>query len=77
MLKLADYRSSAKGLPDLLPYAALVAPGVVLNKDGSFLAAWSISGQDTAGSTSGRTGVGFPPGQQRRPDVGHRLDAAC
>jgi len=51
MLKLADYRSSAKGLPDLLPYAALVAPGVVLNKDGSFLAAWSISGQDTAGST--------------------------
>lgn len=51
MLKLADYRSNAKGLPDLLPYAALVAPGVVLNKDGSFLAAWSISGQDTAGST--------------------------
>ncbi len=51
MLKLADYRSSAKGLPDLLPYAALVAPGVVLNKDGSFLATWSISGQDTAGST--------------------------
>ena len=51
MLKLADYRSNAKGLPDLLPYAALIAPGVVLNKDGSFLAAWSISGQDTAGST--------------------------
>jgi type IV secretion system protein VirB4 len=51
MLKLADYRSSAKGLPDLLLYAALVAPGVVLNKDGSFLAAWAIAGQDTAGST--------------------------
>lgn len=51
MLKLADYRSNAQGLPDLLPYAALVAPGVVLNKDGSFLAAWAISGQDTAGST--------------------------
>jgi type IV secretion system protein VirB4 len=51
MLKLADYRSTAKGLPDLLPYAALVAPGVVLNKDGSFLAAWSFTGQDTAGST--------------------------
>jgi hypothetical protein len=27
MLKLADYRSKAKGLPDLLPYAALIAPG--------------------------------------------------
>lgn len=51
MLKLADYRSTAKGLPDLLPYAALVAPGVLLNKDGSFLAAWSFTGQDTAGST--------------------------
>lgn len=51
MLKLSDYRSSAKGLPDLLPYAALIAPGVVLNKDGSFLAAWEVRGQDTASST--------------------------
>lgn len=51
MLKLADYRSKAKGLPDLLPYAALVAPGVVLNKDASFLAAWEVRGQDTASST--------------------------
>ena len=46
MLKLADYRSKAKGLPDLLPYAALVAPGVLLNKDASFLAAWEVRGQD-------------------------------
>ena len=51
MLKLKDYRSRAKGLPDLLPYAALIAPGIVLNKDGSFLAAWAIRGQDTASST--------------------------
>ncbi len=51
MLKLADYRSKAKGLPDLLPYAALVAPGVILNKDASFLAAWEVRGQDTASST--------------------------
>lgn len=51
MLKLADYRTKAKGLPDLLPYAALVAPGVVLNKDGSFLAAWEVRGQDTASAT--------------------------
>lgn len=52
MLKLADYRSKAKGLPDLLPYAALVAPGVILNKDASFLAAWEVRGQDTASSTA-------------------------
>ena len=51
MLKLADYRSKAKGLPDLLPYAALIAPGIILNKDGSFLAAWEVRGQDTASST--------------------------
>ena len=44
MLKLKDYRSRAKGLPDLLPYAALIAPGVILNKDGSFLAAWGNPG---------------------------------
>lgn len=51
MLKLVDYRSQAKGLPDLLPYAALIAPGTILNKDGSFLAAWEVRGQDTASST--------------------------
>jgi Type IV secretory pathway, VirB4 components len=51
MLKLNDYRSKAKGLPDLLPYAALIAPGIILNKDGSFLAAWEVRGQDTASST--------------------------
>ena len=51
MLKLHDYRSKAKGLPDLLPYALLAAPGIVLNKDGSLLAAWEIRGQDTDSST--------------------------
>lgn len=51
MLKLVDYRTKAKGLSDLLPYAALVAPGVILNKDGSFLAGWEVRGQDTASST--------------------------
>jgi len=51
MLKLQNYRTKAKGLPDLLPYALLCAPGIVLNKDGSFLAAWEIRGQDTDSST--------------------------
>lgn len=50
MLKLKDYRSTAKGLPDLLPYAALIAPGIVLNKDASFTAGWEIRGMDTASS---------------------------
>ena len=51
MLKLSDYRSKSKGLPDLLPYAALVEPGVILNKDGSLTAGWEVRGQDTASST--------------------------
>lgn len=51
MLKLADYRLKTKGLPDLLPYTALIAPGVVLCKDGSLLAAWKVRGRDTASST--------------------------
>jgi type IV secretion system protein VirB4 len=51
MLSLKGFRSKAKGLPDLLPYAVLAAPGVVLNKDGSFLAAWEFEGRDTASST--------------------------
>ena len=36
MMSLAEYRRSASRLADFLPWAALVAPGVVLNKDGSF-----------------------------------------
>lgn len=51
MLALKDFRSKAKGLPDLLTYAALIAPGVILQKDGSFLAGWEIRGEDTASAT--------------------------
>ena len=36
MLNLAEYRKRPDRLADYLPWAALVAPGVVLNKDGSF-----------------------------------------
>ncbi len=48
---LREYRRSAKGLADLVPWGVLVAPGVVLNKDGSFLAAWSYRGPDVESST--------------------------
>ncbi|WEF26060.1 hypothetical protein [Paracoccus sp. S3-43] len=36
MMNLAEYRRTASRLADFLPWAALVASGVVLNKDGSF-----------------------------------------
>lgn len=46
MFALRQFRNRAKGLPDLLNYAALIDDGVVLNKDGSLMAAWEYRGED-------------------------------
>lgn len=46
MMNLAEYRSRNKRLADYLPWAALVAPGVVLNKDGSFQRSARFRGPD-------------------------------
>jgi type IV secretion system protein VirB4 len=51
MMSLAEYRTRASCLADFLPWAALVAPGVVLNKDGSFLRAARFRGPDLDSST--------------------------
>jgi len=48
---LDEYRRRPACLADHLPWAALVAPGVVLNKDGSFLTALSFRGPDLESST--------------------------
>ncbi|MCQ4158538.1 conjugal transfer protein TrbE [Roseomonas sp. GC11] len=46
MLNLAEYRRTSNRLADFLPWAALVAPGVVLNKDGSFQRSARFRGPD-------------------------------
>src|ERR1700761_5193208 len=46
MLNLAEYRHRADRLADHLPWAALVAPGTVLNKDGSFQRSFAFRGPD-------------------------------
>ena len=46
MMNLAEYRNSATRLADFLPWAALVAPGVILNKDGSFQRTAAFRGPD-------------------------------
>jgi type IV secretion system protein VirB4 len=46
MLGLSEYRPRAAQLADYLPWAALVAPGVVLNKDGSFQRSARFRGAD-------------------------------
>ncbi|MFC5345319.1 conjugal transfer protein TrbE [Brevundimonas staleyi] len=48
---LDEHRRRPAALSDHLPWAALVAPGVVLNKDGSFLAAVRFRGPDLESST--------------------------
>jgi type IV secretion system protein VirB4 len=52
MIPLRHYRSTAKGVADLLNYAALVDDGVVLNKDGSLLAGFFLRGPDSASMTA-------------------------
>ncbi len=51
MLNLAEYRSRSTGLADYLPWACLVAPGVVLNKDGSFQRTLRYRGPDLDSAT--------------------------
>ena len=51
MINLAEYRSKPQGLADYLPWAALVAPGVVLNKDGSFQRTARFRGPDLDSAT--------------------------
>ena len=51
MLNLAEYRSRSATLADFLPWAALVAEGVVLNKDGSFQRTARFRGPDLDSAT--------------------------
>ena len=51
MMSLAEYRSKAASLADFLPWVALVAPGVMLNKDGSFQRTARFRGPDLDSAT--------------------------
>ncbi|MBB4841334.1 type IV secretion system protein VirB4 [Sphingomonas kyeonggiensis] len=51
MLNLREYRHRADRLADHLPWAALVAPGVILNKDGSFQRSFAFRGPDLESAT--------------------------
>lgn len=51
MLMLHEYRHRAERLADHLPWAALVAPGIVLNKDGSFQRTLRFRGPDLESAT--------------------------
>ena len=51
MLNLTEYRKRAQSLADFLPWAALVAKGVLLNKDGSFQRTARFRGPDLDSAT--------------------------
>lgn len=51
MLNLRQYKRTADSLTDHLPWAALIAPGVVLNKDGSLQRTYRYCGPDLESST--------------------------
>ena len=51
MLNLAEYAKKPQALADLLPWAALVGPGVVVNKDGAFQRTAQFRGPDLDSAT--------------------------
>ena len=51
MMNLAEYSKRRSSLADYLPWGALVAPGVVLNKDGSFQRTAGFRGPDLDSAT--------------------------
>lgn len=51
MINLREFRHNPDRLSDLLPWAALVAPGIVLNKDGSFQTTIRYRGPDLDSAT--------------------------
>ena len=52
MLNLAEYRRKPQSLADYLPWAALIAPGVVANKDGSLQRTGRFRGPDLDSATA-------------------------
>jgi type IV secretion system protein TrbE len=51
MFNLSEYRNKPSSLADFLPWAALVAPGIVLNEDGSFQRTARFRGPDLESAT--------------------------
>ncbi len=51
MLNLTEYKNRTADLVDALPWAGVIAPGVVLNKDGSYQRSFAYRGPDLESST--------------------------
>ena len=51
MMNLSEYQKRPDCMADYLPWTALIAPGTVLNKDGSFQRTAEFRGPDLESST--------------------------
>lgn len=51
MLAVKEFRDRAKGLPDLLNYAAAIDDGIIMGKNGALMACWYFRGEDMMSST--------------------------
>lgn len=51
IVNLKEYNSDYNKVSSFVPWWALVAPGVIVNEDGSFMATFRYRGRDTASST--------------------------
>ena len=61
MAALSPFRHRDPSFSDLVPYAGLVANGVILLKDGSLMAGWYFAGPDSESSKkSGPPSWGAP-----------------
>ena len=52
MFSMREYREPSHRLPDLLPWAALIAPGVILQKDALLQKTIAFRGPDLASSST-------------------------
>ncbi len=50
-LRLRRHRSQVAGMSDLLNHAAVVDDGIIVGKNGAFMAAWLYKGEDSSSST--------------------------
>jgi type IV secretion system protein TrbE len=57
MMNLAEYRTRRSELSDYLPWAGFIAPGVVLNKDGSFQRTARFRGPDLESATANELAI--------------------
>ena len=83
MMNLAEYRRRSQSLADFLPWAALVAKGVILNKDGSFQRTARFRGPDLDSSTpaelvgavlAAKQWLTFTSGSPLQPAIAFALD---